>query len=405
MLKYNDNNISVGEIKQLLKNFNLPKARVYKDNEPLIPNLYYIKGNSVYYCTENKELKYLDTYAFNQPYFGVTTNFRVHSNVYDSYTHKYLGRYLRFLKDYAKLDLMSMYNCFSNEQLYNVNVNVVIKNKNGEGNEVCAFNYKDSSYNIYCVPVRFSQKYTIAINCELPINVVACLYKEGRLVEPNEAVNNRLYGGTFETIRRCTFSAPYVYEKLNSYLTSDTIRETQKEAQKEEYLCLLIKVPVQCKSSIVVLEGDYTKCTRFDYNNGLKLLGGLFSYKPTIYDNLDGSDSKLGGIKWFGQYDYNSKLELLSYQNSSGNGLVATRLLEYFSENAITPMSEMYDIEKLQRVLMKRGYVSSDYLGTWSEDDRKGLYRFINDFSINSDEYDVISYLDKDVEYKLGGIE
>lgn len=393
MIKHNDDNIFVGEIKQLLKSFNLPKARVYKVNTPLVSGLHYIRDNNIFYCDENKNLEFVDTYVYNNYYGNLTTNLRVTSNVYDSYTHKYLGRYLRFLKDFKGLDLMSMYNCFSNEQVRNVTIVA--------GGET--FSDKEPSFDVYCIPVRFGQKYTIGINSSYPINVTTCFYKSNKLVEVGESQN--LYDRTFDVVRTCSLTKPYVYTKLDTYTPSE------EEIKKEECLCLLVKVPSKCESSIVVLEGDFTKNTKVSYIDRNKLLNGLLKFKQShqfwtedehsgdSYEQVDDFNT------WFGKMDFTSKPELLSYLNSKGKNLLATRLIEYISSNAVTNISDDYDIKKLQKELMRRGYVSTDFLGIWSDLDREGLYKFINDFNINNDRYDVISYLDKDVEYRIGGID
>lgn len=51
-----------------------------------------------------------------------TKTLEIRNNRYDSYTHYYLGEYLRFLRDYNQLDLMSLYNCFGNERVDNLRV-------------------------------------------------------------------------------------------------------------------------------------------------------------------------------------------------------------------------------------------------------------------------------------------
>lgn len=425
MIKYNDDDIYVGEIKQLLKDFNLPKARIYNANEPLVEGLHYIKDNALYYCKVKKDangnnikvLDFIETYVYNESYGNLTTNFRITSNIYDSHTHRYLGKYLRFLKDYKDLDLMSMYNCFSNEQLKNVNLTLKGNNyaiKKYDSSTKSYVNVKieindnflcnDDANNVYCIPVRFGQKYTIAVNCSLPISVIACFYKSGRIVDLK--TNDDLYGHTYKCVRNCSLNKPYIYTNLYDYEVYD------EQRRDEECLCLLMKVPIGCDSSIVVLEGDFSNSKRQILDKNNKLESCLFKYNQS-HQHWENDEEHSGkswetidtSPTWYGKYNYVSKPELLEYSNSKGTNLLATRIKEYLSENAITNMSEGYDIKKVQKELIRRGYVDSDYLGVWSNNDRIGLYKFINDFNLNNDNLDVISYLDKDVEHKIGGIE
>ena len=57
MIKYNDNSVFVGQIKQVLKDFNLPKCRVFREElQGKLPNGYsYIQDDKVYTYLEDED--------------------------------------------------------------------------------------------------------------------------------------------------------------------------------------------------------------------------------------------------------------------------------------------------------------------------------------------------------------
>lgn len=139
MFKFNNNHIATGYIKQLLASFNLPTYKVYtrefeqyKDahgvEDPRIAASVPKDGNTYpdHMCYVNyikdglvqryDGLNWIPTqyhYHYNKKELNKTKNLKIRNNLYDSYTHEYLGEYLRFQRDYNNLDLMPLYNCFS----------------------------------------------------------------------------------------------------------------------------------------------------------------------------------------------------------------------------------------------------------------------------------------------------
>ena len=128
MIKYNDSTITAGQIKQVLKNFNLPKVSVWKSGMLVFEGCCYITQQYVVQALhtgmfeeiDDTNFKVLYPFVVNQKRLNFTKNYELNSLLYDSYTHKYLGDYLRFIRDFYDVDVMSMYNCFSNEQVSNV---------------------------------------------------------------------------------------------------------------------------------------------------------------------------------------------------------------------------------------------------------------------------------------------
>lgn len=394
MIKLNDNNIIVGEIKQILHTFNLPRCAVGFENKKL--NSHYIDKNNIYKC-EEKDGKIISTfvtpYIYGKKYLNLTTNLKLENNLYDRYTHRYLGEYLRFLRDYKNIDLMSMYNCFDGE-VNEDQVNLSLDSSSSDRK----FGGVDGAFITYSVPVKKGQSYTLGIQSpSLPIEVCVVIHNSLASFRNhnNEIVskysNLILAQNTYTKVT--TFNRAYL-DKLWDKIEANKGLNEFVDFYKDE-LRLLIKVPqALSRSTIVLLEGDY----RYIYHKHNFL-------KPVKLDNTSS-----------GGYNYNEKPDfkfytnpqLFSYLNQNDNNLLGDRLIEYLTGNAISSLSEDYDIIKLQKALQsfapQKNYVDPDdpyYYGTWNKADR---IKIINDLifgkSIAADKniYDMIGYCDKDIE-------
>ena len=152
MIKLNDNNIFIGHIKQLLKDFNLPSCTIItEDNadENFVSGKHYIKGSQLYLSDGEGSLVRKITYNYGKKYLNLTSNLEINNMIYDRETHRYLGKYLRFLRDQKHVDLMSMYNCFDGET-FSKNITITI----GNDKEIVFKN--DDNYIVYQIPITLN---------------------------------------------------------------------------------------------------------------------------------------------------------------------------------------------------------------------------------------------------------
>jgi hypothetical protein len=195
-------------------------------------------------------------YSYGQKILNYTKNLKINSNIYDSYTHEYLGDYLRFQRDYYGLNLMSLYNCFSNRACDKLNL------KWSLDTTTVTFNTTDTDYKIYMLPVKLFQTYTIAIDSSQPIELCCGVYSD---YQDSREKFNSIPQYTYKKVTHSVFSQPFIFdllaynkdEKLNTLVESLNENEKIELAQNEGDLKLFIKVPVNNTSTIVVLEGDY----------------------------------------------------------------------------------------------------------------------------------------------------
>lgn len=469
MFSFDSSSIVAGFIKQLLASFNLPKIHIYtreqqeyfdkngteradvlkttfekivrdtngQITEHELPKHFpYIKDGKLQELiqlptkpapewmpigglADNQFVRYYDR---GMPIPNLTKRLVINNNTYDSYTHIYLGEYLRFIRDFDGIDLMPLYNCFGNQVADNLSISVA----------GTVFDCLDSTFTIYKVPVKLFKKYTIALDADAIVELFCGIDTPDDYY--TDAFTN-LAEVTYKRIEtRLCFAQPYLFDKLAiENLSHITDKDIANIAKRETELCLFIKVPKSVNSSIMVLEGDYLGWNDYTIGTG----DSFTKYKnyTVIPDELITKDISINKV---------TALQLLR-MNTGKQVPFAEKLIEYLVGNVITPTDDI--MENTQRLLkvMKLNYDAistfnaglvpkpdveftgsnaatekenySDYIrskqqdmnnylrkvtstsGIWTEGMKNILYRFMteeqNQFETG---HDILGYVDKDVE-------
>lgn len=353
MLRFNNDNIITGEIKQLLKEFNLPKVRVWKEGITIFPGFFYIKNNNLTVGVETNgvvSLQTVEPYVYGKDLKNLTKNLLVTDMIYDSYTHKYLGDYLRFYRDMKNINLMSMYNCFSNELAKNLNIEV----KDVTGATKFKFDTENNNFKIYMVPVKFFENYTIGIECDTKIEIIAGVYDNDKLINPALDIEDvTLYNETYVKKVGTRISNPFIYDKLLN-LPANIL--TKRLYSQEPNLKLFIKVPSTSTSSVVVLEGDYLKAAELHFENDPTFASRKIAFEVCNFET--GTVTQSGETFVYNggnrERQYLSRPQLLDF-NSTVSYPFASRLIEYLFDNVITSDEDIArNISRVQKRLVQR---------------------------------------------------
>jgi hypothetical protein len=353
MLRFNNNNIITGEIKQLLKEFNLPTCKVYKEGVKLYPDFFYIKGNNLYKAVMSGGqvvLEFISPYIYGDEILNQTKNLLVTNNIYDSYTHKYLGDYLRFYRDTKNINLMSMYNCFSNELPKNLNITF-------EGTTTLkgfTFNTENDIFKIYMVPIKFFEKYTIGIESDTKVEIVAGIYDNEKLINYSDDPSDiQLYLQTYVKKSGTRLSKPFLYENIFN-LTSEVI--DKKLYSQEKNLKLFIKVPATSTSSIVVLEGDYVKFSELHFEEDNTFATKQVANEICNFENrtVESSGQTFIYEGFNRERKYLSRPQLLDF-NSTISYPFSERLIEYVFGSVISSDEDISkNVSRIQKRLIQR---------------------------------------------------
>ena len=471
MFKFDNSHIFTGYLKQLLSSVNLPTCRVYtkefneyfnkygKEDPRVIEsfdNIFYtstaastkkqaavrvnyLKANELFHyfwnysqdpfgnITSDKIWKRTSSifYDGGKSIPGLTKLLNSPGNIYDTHTHEYLGDYLRFLRDYHDINLMSLYNCFSNKIYNNIyykheikaledsaaNMEATSELTTADDSKISialklkpkiyssTFDSQDSNYRIYAFPAKLFANYTIAIDCDQGIELFCGLYTD--TLETTDK-GRSLIAKTYRKVNKTLFRQPFLYDALDvmhwnfkedtslttvqgsdnkypKFITGSDVTRWDI-ANREQDLKLFIKVPTSCKSSIVVLEGDfrtyndvkYTPVRVTNQTDGgavcweYKQNHSVLNFKNAL--NLDTATFKPIG-----------KLQLLAL-NTGESYPFADRLVEYLCSSAITPIDPITDnIKRAQRVMSyNQHYFKIE--GLWEDKMQKIIY----DYMMNS---------------------
>ena len=375
------------------------------------------------------------SYSYGQKILNYTKNLQIQNTTYDSYTHEYLGDYLRFHRDFANINLMPLYNCFSNRACPHLDIVFKLDNNSESGYEVkfkTDQSFETALYKYYMVPVKFFKNYTIAIESEASIEVCCCIYDEYHNTNVDFSEIPQL---TYQCFGDMQFKSPVLYtqlQNLNNILLNPE-NDQNDLCQQEDNLKLILKIPVNNKSSIVILEGDYTTYNDSAFvqvtDNSITDLD-----RDTLLDLVEVAEQKHSPReilqilrnkkeantaektkqtnKTVINYDDITVCEFLANKlitplqllrtNTGESYPFADRLVEYLVGNAITVNEEIKDNIVRAKTIISANcsvYAMDVSLGIWEPILQCLVYDYINKNKNTHDiNHDILGFIDKDVE-------
>lgn len=286
------NNLQNTLIKNIVQSHPLPNIRTVRDGDVIVEGLNYIYKSYPILCTrtgilrDSKTLSDLfmdDTlsntsatykqadvqiqdynYKLGMHKTNLTKKHVCKNSYYDQQTHALLGEYLRCLRDIYDINLMHLYNCFNyqlTDDLYFTEDNGIVYDDNDKEK-------------VILIPIKFNKTYTIAIDCPSKMYIRPVLYNHLGVLSNIEQKYNDC-GFTVEQYYKYQQSEDKQQIEENKipvfnlqiknfqrfqYPFKYAVNTVEKGLlQYEKFLYLVIQVPKSNRSSIVVLEGDYTK--------------------------------------------------------------------------------------------------------------------------------------------------
>lgn len=295
------------------------------------------------------QFRVLAYYSFDDIRYNYTYHSRF--SYYDSDTHKHLGEYIRYIKALKGVDMTPFYNCYTYKTLDNVTVNYL----NDDG-RTYSFE-KDDRYKIVAIPIKFFKKYTIAIDCETEVLCRCVIYGDSGMVIDRESSNKYLSDyleHSFLSKPQLQFDNPFVYSV--SLLETDNEQLNHKNTlllQQQKNLHLLIRLPKDNESSIVVLEGDYTQ---YESPPVYHTINNKYQRNEDGSLAVDGDGNIIlleeGIISKTNDDIFFHDISLLQF-NCLTSFAFSDRLIEYLTLNIINEADELFfNVARVQQALM-----------------------------------------------------
>lgn len=307
------------------------------------------------------EYKIINHYNFGEFKNGITKRFVSNTSYYDSITHKYLGDYLRLLRNQYEVDLMSLYNCYNYEMVENISIDT----KTTDRQVVVEKPYK--GYKILLVPIKFNTPYTIALDCNTPVYLKGVIYNNGLVSDiSNSNFVSNLIGDDVVSYGCTQFLRPFLY----------TISNDKPYIQQfETNLYIAIQVPYNLKSTLTVIEGDFTNTSKRIVSD-IKVLNEADPKRIT---------SALS-----------STPSLLSHNDTLQHPF-SDKLISYLLRNTIDERE--YIDDNVANIEKKIGY-NPLYQGMWDPQLRYILHNrymgVVDKYNLNT--YDILGFVDRDIE-------
>lgn len=376
-------------IKYTLKENPLPIYKIIRENDYMVEGVTYTHKDKILKCTQSGVFSYtlgedvakfttIATYspkAYSPKY---TYNYISHINYYDYETHRYFGEYLRQLENIYNLNLLPLYNCFSYYEVNNITLTETVSNG------VLTKNKED--YRVFLIPIKFDRTYTIALESDIPILLKPIFYEKELLKDMlDQPIIDCLNSDTLIKKGSTNFKQPFTYSlgvkdispySFLTYYKDGDINHPMydKLYEYERYLYLAIQIPVDNKSSISILEGNYTDNT--SENNVID----MSCFDKTFNSNI-----------------LNNNLSLLAIND----GVIkpfSDKLIQYILNNTIDSREIWGD--NVKRIEEQINY-NPEYKGFWSDYLRYVLntkYKELIKENNKFNKYDILGYVDDDIE-------
>lgn len=371
-------------------------------NEDLNPNMYYclvdipnqeicLIYNENVFTLKNTVAQWYEynSYIPERYYTTFTNRFDSATDYYDSDTHKRFGDLLRFYKNIYHINLMPYYNCWDGSYLLNHQIfeNELVK-------------ISDPTFKLLKVPIKFNQKYTIAIDCDSKVYIVPAFIKFNDFLKVKVGMSNEidlsslLDNSQVITYNSTSFNNPFIFEITNTsnikvssndlYPSVDdknlTVSELLEKYERDLYL--IIQLPLNNDSSVVVLEGDYLNTK----------INNIFDIEHLDQISQKQLDNMLTG-----------PLSLLQL-NDKITYPFADRLIEYILQNVITERDEIgEDILRVRNDLQGYLQYATDQVA-WDDYLRITIYDLLKR-QYGTKKLDISGYVDKDAEEYLSTLQ